>query len=119
MRRRVVRGEQILTPAVGEVAPHRVDVVGIVLRVVVLDQTARAARGGVVAVTAFLGTGPSEGDQIETGHLEPFPFARGQLGCDALDVVLHQAHESVALLAGQLCEGYTARDRRWVGAAVV
>ena len=51
VRRRVVRPQEVLAPVVRRVAPDRVDVVGPILRVVVLDQQARAADGVVVALT--------------------------------------------------------------------
>ena len=74
VRRCVVPREEVLAPVVVEVAPDRVDVVRAVLRVVVLDEEARAADGVVVAVTRLLGTRPRERDLVQPGGDDALPL---------------------------------------------
>src|SRR2546423_1542483 len=63
----VVRGEEVQAPVAFEVAPDGVDVVGVVLRVVVLDQEARTLDPVVVALTLLDAAHPGELNLVQPG----------------------------------------------------
>src|SRR5690606_15504516 len=60
-----VLAEQIAAEVAVEVAPHRVDVVAVVLRVVVLDQERRPLDPVVVALAALGRSRPGEGNVLD------------------------------------------------------
>ena len=76
VRRGVVPRQKVLAPVVVEVAPDRVDVVRAVLRVVVLDEEARAADRVVVAVTRLLRPGPCERDLVQPAGDDALPVGK-------------------------------------------
>src|SRR5258705_8388445 len=59
-----VLAQQVRAEVALEIAPHRVDVVPVVLRVVVLDQKRRALHTVVVLLTALEWTGPGEANLV-------------------------------------------------------
>src|ERR1044071_8927959 len=70
----VVLGQEVLAPVALEGAPDRVDVVGVVLGVVVLDDKARALDRVVVAGPLLDRSAPGEGDRVEAGPLDLVPL---------------------------------------------
>src|SRR5215210_217189 len=93
-------GQQILAPVVGEVPPDRVDVVGPVLGLVVLDQEAWPLHGVVVTFAWLLPAGAGEADALQTGLLDLPPLGRGNLLAGPLDVEPNQLDQPLALVAG-------------------
>ena len=96
MQLAVVRGEEVLAPIVFDVAEDRVDVVGLVLGVVVLDQEAGAGDRVVVTLARIFRASPGKGQALEAGSLDPRPRARAQLVGRALDVMADEADELTA-----------------------
>ena len=66
-----VLAQQVAPEVAVEVAPHRVDVVAVVLGVVVLDQERRALDPVVVLLAALGLAGPREADLLDAGLLQP------------------------------------------------
>ena len=58
--------QQVFAPVAVEVAPHAVNVIGVVLCVVVLDQKRAALHPVVVALTLLQAAHPGEFDPVET-----------------------------------------------------
>ena len=88
-----MRREEVLAPVVLQVAPDRVDVVGAVLGVVVLDDEARPADRVVVAAAGRLRARPGERDLGQAGIGDLGPGRVGDLRSDAIDVVPDQPLE--------------------------
>src|SRR5262245_50278466 len=101
MRMCVVVGQYVLAPVVGEIAPDAVDMIGAVLRVVVLDQKRRPFDGIVVPLAALLRAGPGKRQRVQAGPLDLRPDLRADLVRRPLDVVPDYADQVAALLAGQ------------------
>lgn len=83
--------KQVAAEVPVEVPPHRMDVVRVVLRVVVLDEESRALHPVVVGCAASQVAGPRKGDRVRAGSLEPrHPLSRdlvghvGRVGSDEL-----------------------------------
>ena len=95
----VVLGEKVLAPVAVEAAPDGVDVVGIVLGVVVLDE--KVGAGDVVVVTraSGLGAGPGEGGGVQSGGLDAAPFVGGYVRGGTIDVMADEIREAGSLLA--------------------
>jgi hypothetical protein len=66
---RVVLGQQVPGEVAAQVAPHGVDVIGLVLGVVVLDEQARTAEGVIVAGAWLDRPGPSEAHLVAADSL--------------------------------------------------
>src|SRR5690606_17301363 len=98
----VVCRQQVLAPVVLVVAPDGVDVVGVILGVVILDQEARFLDGVVVALAVLFRPRPGESDAVESRHLDPPPGPGADLVGRAGDVVAHQLDQVAALLASQV-----------------
>ncbi len=62
----VMLAQQIFAEVVGGVAPHRVNVVGVVLRVVELDQERRPVQAVIMRPPRLDVARPSEMDVLET-----------------------------------------------------
>ena len=69
----IVTPQDILTEVIAQIAPDRVDVIGLVLRIVVLHEKTRSHYPIVVRATPLLGTGPSETRRVDIGR-QPRPF---------------------------------------------
>ena len=80
MPRDIVRPEEIRAEPVPRIVPDGVDVVGVVLRVVVLDEEAGSLNPVVMGLAAFDRAGPCERDLTEIGAFE----ARASLGGERL-----------------------------------
>ena len=63
----VVLGQQVAAEVAGVVAPHAVHVVGVALRVVVLDEERRPLDAVVVRLALGLAAHPDEADAVESG----------------------------------------------------
>jgi hypothetical protein len=61
------RVEKVFAPVTVEITPHAVNVIGVVLRVVVLDQKRGALHTVIVAFAFLQAAHPSEFDLIEAG----------------------------------------------------
>src|SRR5919204_5018999 len=72
--------QQIASEISLEVAPHRVDVVRVVLRVVVLDEEGRPLHAVVVFLAALGVAGPREADLLDAGLPEARGAIRGDVG---------------------------------------
>src|SRR5262245_15591854 len=74
-----VLAQQVAAEVAVEVAPHRVDVVAVVLRVVVLDEERRSLDAVVVLLSALGLTGPREPDLLEARFLQLRRAVRGDV----------------------------------------
>src|SRR5262245_36903835 len=86
----VVLGEQIMAEIIFEIAPHAVDVVRLVLRVVELDHEGRPLDAVVMSLARLESTRPGEADLIEAGRGDFGARLVGELGAVARDVELEQ-----------------------------
>ena len=112
-------GEGVLAPVVREVAPDRVDVVGAVLRVVVLDHEARAADRVVMAATGLQRAGPRERDRGEARVRDPLPVRGGDVVPGPTEVVPDKALQAFLLGWCQVVVADPGRDARELGAHAV
>src|SRR5206468_12796877 len=69
-RRLQVLAKEVAPEVAVEVAPHRVNVVAVVLRVVVLDEERRSLHAVVVLLPALGLAGPGERDLLGAGFLQ-------------------------------------------------
>src|SRR5688572_28562224 len=111
--------EQVRAPVVREVAPDRVDVVGLVLGVVVLHEECGASNRVVVATTGFHWTSPGERDRGEARVLDPLPVRGGDLVPCSPDVMLHQRGEALLLGLRQVVVADPGGNRGYVRARPV
>src|SRR5688572_26537737 len=85
----VVLAEQVVAEVALPVAPHRVHVVGPVLRVVVLDDERRAGQAVIVAFVALIASDPCEADVLDAGGVDALEFSLGkfmpQCACVSLE----------------------------------
>src|SRR6266508_4568894 len=114
MRMRVMLRQHVRIPVVGEITPDTVDMIGTVLRVVILNQKRRPFDGIVVRLAAFLGAGPGKGQRVQAGPLDPRPGLRAHRIRRSLDIVADQVDQMAALLAGQRGIG----DAVWYGRGI-
>ena len=61
----VVLGQRVVAEIAGEVTPHRMDVVGTILRVVVLDQRRGPVDAEVIGLARRERTGPGEAETLQ------------------------------------------------------
>src|ERR1700753_2921434 len=89
----VVPGEQVRAPVVTQIAPYGVDVVGVVLSVVVLQQERGAGDAVVVAPPSLVGSRPPEHHLVETSieHVPPAGLAVPARG--AVEIAANQPFE--------------------------
>ena len=64
MRMRIMVRQHIHIPVMCQIAPDTVDMIGMVLRVVILNQKRRPFDGIVVPLATLLGTSPGEGQLV-------------------------------------------------------
>ena len=112
-------GEEVVAPVPPQVPPHRVDVVGVVLRVVVLDQERRSAHRVVVALPALQRSGPGERHVVEPGvdGIPPCRVSDRRRG--AAEVQPDQPPEQIPLASVELAVGDALRHDRRVGNWIV
>jgi len=67
MRMGIMIRQHICIPIVGKIAPDTVDMVGVVLGVVILNQKRWPFDGIVVPLAALLRAGPGKGQRIQAG----------------------------------------------------
>ena len=106
----VVLSEQVFAEIVGRVAPHRMDVIGLVLRIVELDQKSGAVKAVIVGLSRLHAAGPGEMNLFKSGGRYFGQVLVGQLWPQAIGVVFHQSHEQLLLRGGHVAGRQT--DRR-------
>src|ERR671918_1680187 len=74
----VMLAQQVAAEIAGQIVPHAVDVVGVVLGVVVLDQADRAVQAPVVGVAVLERAAPGEVDLSGTGLPDAAEFGLGE-----------------------------------------
>ena len=112
----VVGGQQISTPVVAEITPNRVDVIGIVLGVVVLDDKSGRCDRIVMPKPFALWSGPSKSGPGEFVSLDPPPLRLGNRIAGSIHVVLSEPSQTGALFAIELIvadavRGHSGFDR--------
>src|ERR1700732_2872644 len=75
----VVLGQYVVTEVVGRVAPRRVDVVAVCLRVVMLDEQRRPLGPEVVPLPRFGAARPREAEVVQPGPLQVVQLRPGHL----------------------------------------
>ena len=101
----VVFGQKVFAPVAVEVAPHAVDVIGVVLRVIELDQKRGALHAVVVAFAFLQAAHPGEFDLVETrlaDFVEPLACLCGRLRAQ---VDLNQGQQRTLLLFAEFAVG--------------
>src|SRR5439155_440596 len=98
MYMRIMGRQHVRIPVVGEIAPDDMDMIGIVLRIVILNQERRPFDRIVVPLAAFLRASPGKADRIQAGLLDPRPDVRADFMRRPLDVLADHADEMAALL---------------------
>jgi hypothetical protein len=94
---RVVLGQQVSGEVAAQVAPHGVDVIGLVLGVVVLDEQARTAERVIVAGASLDRPGPPEADLVESGVGDVGLGLVGDGGGSPIEVLPEQRYEQLTL----------------------
>ena len=86
----VMRVQRIYAKVVIEVAPHSMNVIGMILRVVVLDYKRRTLDAIVVRLAAFTAASPGEEDFLHSRRSEFRQFLVGQLLSQTASVELDE-----------------------------
>ena len=105
---RVVLGQQVPGEVAAQVAPHGVDVIGLVLGVVVLDEQARPL-SVIVAGARLDWPGPPEAHLVESGVGDVGPGLVGDGGGRPIDVLAGAATRTATLQPVQPCVRDAAR----------
>src|SRR6266571_3969859 len=105
----VVRAEEVGAEVAGRIVPHGVDVVGVVLGVVELDQHGRPVDPIVVAVTRLDRPRPGEVQALDAGFRDPPQLGVGQIGAHVPRVLLDQAQELLSLRRREVGGGNAGR----------
>src|SRR5688572_16996242 len=108
----VVLAKQVTPEITVEVAPDRVNVVGLVLGVVVFDQERWALYSIVVRLADLDLAGPGERDLPKVRTLETASALRGDLRRHAAEVLIDQFHEQRRLGGLQLSTRNSDRRER-------
>ena len=106
--------QHIPSPILCEIAPDTVDMIGMVLRVVILDQNRRPFDGIVVPLAALLGTSPGEGQLVQARPLDPRPDVCAHLIGTPLDIVAEQLDQMATLRSRECGVG----DAAWYGCGI-
>src|SRR5262249_12199154 len=93
--------KQVAPEVAVEVAPHGMNMVGVVLGVVVLDQERGPLDPVIVRLEALGVARPREADLLDSGFLEASHAIGGQIGRHRAGVDLDQLHQQIALAGGQ------------------
>jgi hypothetical protein len=93
-----IAAEKIHAEVPHRVSPDRVDVVGIVLRVVVLDEQARPLDPVVVGLATLTPAGPGEVHRVEGRPGQPCRLWLRDLLWQTVDVLADEGHEELPLL---------------------
>src|SRR5439155_23633423 len=88
----VMAPQQIGREIMPGIVPDRMDVIGLVLGVVVLDQQIRALQPVIMRPSRLDAAGPGEMDVFEPGLAEPGPLGLRPGGAHGADAVLDQPH---------------------------
>ena len=94
-----------------QVAPHRVDVVGVVLSVVVFDDERLPLDSVVVALVEVWVAVPSEGDVVQTGRVDGGSAFLFDVSGEVLEVLGHQVLEQFLLIGRHLSVGQADGSR--------
>src|SRR5262245_14464813 len=114
MRLRIMVRQHIYIPLMCEIAPDTMDMIGMVLGVVILDQKRRPFDGIVVTLATLLGTSPGAGQLVQARPLDPRPDVRAHLIGSSLDIVAEQVDQMATLLSRECGVG----DAAWHGCGI-
>src|SRR6266508_6061919 len=112
MRLRIMVRQHIHVPVMCEIAPDTMDMIGMVLRIVILNQKRRPFDGIVVSLATLLGTSPGEAQLVQARPLDPRPAVRAHLFRSSLDIVADQVDQMATLLSRECGVGDAARYGR-------
>ena len=93
----VMPPQQIGREIMPGIVPDRMDVVGLVLGVVVLDQQVRAVQAVIMRPARFEAAGPGEMDLLQSGLADPRPLRLGHRRPHRADEFLDDPHREVAV----------------------
>ena len=82
----IVFAEQVFAEIVGRIAPHGMDVIGVVLRVVEFDQKRRAVQAVIMGLPRLQAAGPCETDVLEPRRRDLGQILIGQFGPQAIRI---------------------------------
>src|SRR5262249_5972989 len=106
----VVGAEQVHAEIVPRIVPDRMDVVGAILRVVVLDQERRAVQPVVVRLSGIDGAGPREAHVLGAGVAHPAKLLVGDVTAHVARVGLDQPQSQGPRLGTELAEPEAGRS---------
>jgi hypothetical protein len=92
----VVVPQRVAAEAQPRIVPDRVNVVGILLRVVVFEQQGWPVDSVIVRLTGIKRAGPGKMQVLDTGLAQPRKFDIGELAAQPYEVLLYQSDNSVA-----------------------
>src|SRR5580765_4630205 len=101
----VVRAQEIGAEVVPGIVPDGVDVVGVVLRIVELDQHGRPVDAVVVGMPWIDRPGPREVNALDARLPDPAEMLIGQVGTHVARVLLDELHEELPLGRRQIDRG--------------
>ena len=105
----IVLGQCVVAEVGGEIAPYRMDVVGAVLGVVVLDQRRRPVDAEVIGLARSERAGPREAEAVEALLHHALLLAGDEVGRQRRQESLHQGLDALARGAIHDAELETAR----------
>src|SRR5688572_33245707 len=100
--------EEIDAEVAVKVPPDRMNVIGVVLRVVILDQERRSLQAVVMRLAAQEPTHPREANVIQAGLAEPREARLGHSPRLGPGVLVDNREQEAALLGGEISEGNAA-----------
>src|SRR4029450_6041363 len=105
----IVAREHVFAEISGEIAPDSMDMVGVVLRVVVLEQEGRSLHAIIVRLSGRIGSGPGKMDVVETGLVDRAEISIAHLVTASPHVLLDKAPEEFLLGSAHLRGGQSRR----------
>src|SRR3954447_2717778 len=93
----VMFAKQVFTEITLEVTPDSMDVIGVVLGVVVLEQESRTLDTIIVRIPLFGSARPTEIDFIESCFLDAGEIFTGEVGTQSLDVSFDKMEQQSGL----------------------
>src|ERR1700704_3739806 len=102
MRFLIVLAEDVFAPVAREVAPDAVDVIGVVLRIVKLDEERRALDAIAMALAVFEPAGPRELDVVPPRGGDAAEIIGGDVASHPVGVIAHERHYLLSLIVVEL-----------------
>ena len=105
----VVLLQEIGTKIIFCISPHCVDMVGVVLRVIVLKDERRALDAVIVRLLGLNETGPREVDLLKTSLFNFLAIGFAEFGAKVIEITIDQLGQHLLLCFGH----FACRDPQW------